>query len=697
MLQPVIPIWKQAPFIRLLIPLICGIVLQWYFPLSKTAIFTVTGFCVLLFLLFTGFRGYFLFRYKWVFGLSAMLTLLLLGVVITHKKNITHQQNWFGRWYNDSSFVIAVLKEPLIEKDKSFKAVADIYAVSDNNHVIRTAGRIIIYFRKDSSMVAPLDFGSTVIFRKRLQVIRNTGNPGAFDYQRYCLFQGITHQVYLREGEFTISAVQTGSAFSHGLQKSRKRILEILRRYIHGRREAGVAEALLIGYRDDIDRDMVQAYANTGVIHVIAISGMHLAMIYGLLVVLLKPLRRRQNTKWIAGLLILLVLWLFTLLSGAGPSILRSAVMFSFIVAGESMRKKVSVYHSLSASAFFLLCWNPFFLWDVGFQLSYAAVLSIVIFLRPVSNWFYSRYKIVNKIWKLISVTIAAQILTIPLSVYHFHQIPNLFLMSNLIIVPVSGFVLYGELLLVLLSVFPVAAALFGRFLSGLLHAMNEVVIYINGLPYTVSDQISFSLLQTTLLYFFIIFLCAWLMKPRKPLLLYAFATMFALMFYRLVDFAIRQNQTRIIVYNIPRYSAVDFIAGSSYYFTGDSLREADPFLHNFHLTPSRISHRVSPAPQLPHFYPNAPFFYFNRHRILLLDTIPHWTVPREPLNVDIIILSKNADFQISHLQQFFRCRQYVFDASSPAWKIRQWKNECDSLHLRRHFVGEEGAFVLDL
>src|SRR5690606_13173368 len=137
------------------------------------------------------------------------------------------------------------------------------------------------------------------------------------------------------------------------------------------------------------------------------------------------------------------------------PSILRSAVMFSFIVVGESMRRKISVYHTLSASAFFLLCWNPFFLWDVGFQLSYAAVLSIVIFLRPITRWFYFKYAFANHIWKLAAVTLAAQILTTPLSIYHFHQVPNLFLLSNLVIVPLSGFILYGEILLCLLCLFP--------------------------------------------------------------------------------------------------------------------------------------------------------------------------------------------------------------------------------------------------
>ena len=697
MLLPVVPIWKHAPFIRLLIPLMFGIVLQWYSPLSIKSMSIIAGITFLFFLLAQLFRGYFLYLHKWVYGIVLMIMIVLFGAAITHFKNITHRQNWFGHLYNNSTVVVAVLSEPLIEKNKSYKADATVYALLRNDSVIQTKGSIIVYFKKDSSLLSQLDHGSTIVFKKRLQTIQNSGNPGAFDYKRYCLFHGITHQVYLTENEFTVNPAHPLSVYTTQMQQSRNGLLEILKKYIPGKREAGVAEALLIGYRDDLDRDLVQSYANTGVIHVIAISGMHLAMIYGLLVVLLKPLQQNAKTKWIRGLIILSVLWLFTLLSGAGPSILRSAVMFSFIVVGESMRRKISVYHTLSASAFFLLCWNPFFLWDVGFQLSYAAVLSIVIFLRPITHWFYFKYTFANHVWKLVAVTLAAQILTTPLSIYHFHQVPNLFLLSNLVIVPLSGFILYGEILLCLLSLFPVVAVLAGKMLSVVLRMMNDFIIFVDGIPFAVSNNIFISILQTCLLYIFIVTVTIWLMKAKKKMLPYAVMALLAFSLCRMLDIGYKQKQHKLIVYNIPRHSAVDFISGRNYYFAGDEALATDPFLHNFHLNSSRLLFRMQAADSLKNMRTVSPFFYFNNKRILLLDTIPDLPHVAPPVDVDIIILSKNANVRISRLEQLFRCRQYVFDASSPAWKIRQWKNDCDSLHLRRHSVQEDGAFILDL
>lgn len=697
MLLPVVPVWKHAPFIRLLIPLMLGIMLQWYSPLSVKSIATIAGVTVLFFLVVQLFRGYFLYLHKWAYGIALMTLFLLFGAAITHTSNITHRQNWFGHLYNDSTVVVAVLSEPLIEKNRSYKANATVYALMRNNSMAKTRGSIIIYFEKDSNFLSRIDYGSTIVFKKKLQAIKNTGNPGAFDYRRYCLFQGITHQVFLAENEFTISTKRSRVAYTSWLQQSRKGLLKVLKEYIPGKREAGVAEALLIGYRDDLDRDLMQSYANTGVIHVIAISGMHLAMIYGLLIGLLKPLQRNAGAKWVRGAVILLMLWLFTLLSGAGPSILRSAVMFSFIVVGQSMRRKISVYHTLSASAFFLLCRNPFFLWDAGFQLSYAAVLSIIVFLRPVTRWFFFKYALASHIWKLIAVTLAAQVLTTPLSIYHFHQVPNLFLLSNLVIVPLSGIILYGEILLCLLSWFPVVASPCGKMLSGGLRMMNDFIAFINDMPFAVTSNISISAFQTCLLYGFVITVAIWLMKEKRQMLPYALMFLVTFALCRVPDLGHKQMQHKLIVYNIPRYSAVDFISGRNCYFAGDKALTTDPFLYHFHLAPARLLFRTQAADSLKCLKAVSSFFYFNNKRILLLDTAPALQAVARPIDVDIIILSRNANVRISRLQQLFRCRQYVFDASSPAWKIRQWKNDCDSLHLRRHSVQEDGAFVLDL
>jgi len=686
------PIWKEAPFIRLLAAFIPGILLQWYFPLPLIVIFTILAIFTTLLITLHFLKGYALFRYNWLRAVLIMLLTASLGMLLTHYNNITHQPGWFGHYYQSGTIVIASVKETPVEKNRSFKALADVYAVAGNGTFIKTEGDIIIYFQKDSSLLERIGFGKTILFSKTLQPVQKSGNPGAFDYKRYCLFQGVTHQVFLSGTDFTESSAQLQSAFHRWLHFCRHMALDALRKYITGRDEVAVAEALLIGYREDLDRDMVQQYSNTGVIHVIAISGMHLAMIYGLLIILLKPLDKKQLTRWIRGVVILAVLWSFTLLSGAGPSILRSAVMFSFIIAGESFTRQVSVYHTLAASAFFLLCSNPFFVWDVGFQLSYAAVLSIVIFLRPVTNWFYCRNKTAATIWKTAAVTISAQILTTPLSMYHFNQLPNLFLISNLLVVPLSGLILYGAILLCMLSGWPAVAQLLGDILLHLLRFMNGFISFINDLPFSVTGNIRIGYFQTLLLYGCITATAIWVIKKKGKMAAYALVFLLLFTIVRLADILYHYRQPRLVIYNVPQYAAVDFIHRGQYYFAGNSQVENDRFLRDFHLRPTRLLYRAGRNMTV-----ERPAVITWKHKNILFIGPGSGLPSPGSIQADVIILSGNIAIKMQQLAEIFGNTTVVFDSSCPAWKTRQWKNECDSLHLRPHSVSEDGAFVLKL
>ncbi|HET7898564.1 MAG TPA: ComEC/Rec2 family competence protein, partial [Flavisolibacter sp.] len=353
---------------------------------------------------------------------------------------------------------------------------------------------------------------------------------------------------------------------------------------ILGEKEQGFAEALLIGYKDDLDRNLVQAYSNTGVVHIIAISGLHLGLIYGLLLLLTTPLKRNRKLSWLRFLVIVASLWLFSILAGGGPSVLRSALMFSLMAFGEIAFRKTSIINSLAFSAFVLLCINPFWLWDVGFQLSYAAVLSIVLFFQPIYRWFDFQNKAVDFVWKLTAVTIAAQILTLPISIYHFHQMPLLFLVTNFIAVPLSSMILMGEILLCALFFLPVVAAWIGQVLSAMIAFLNHYIESLNNLPFSTWNFLSINLVQTVLLLLFALAFCYWLLEKRRPFAWIAFSSFGLFMLLRGWSFYTAYRQKQLIVYNVPKHPAIDIINGRSYYFLGDSLLLSDGFERNFHL-----------------------------------------------------------------------------------------------------------------
>jgi competence protein ComEC len=475
------------------------------------------------------------------------------------------------------------------------------------------------------------------------------------------------------------------------LLNTRNKVLSIFRERVPGETEVGVAEALLIGYRDDLDKDLVRSYSNTGVVHIIAISGLHLGMIYGLMLLILKPFHKHRWMRWGKPLLILFVLWGFSLLAGAAASILRSVVMFSFIVVGESLGRRTNIYNTLAASAFCLLVFNPYFFWDVGFQLSYTAVLSIVLFMRPVYQWFYFKNKLLNAVWQLNAITISAQVLTLPIILYYFHQFPNLFLFTNFIAVPLSGFILYAELLLLLVYKIPLLNMYTGKTISFLINLMNVVIEQTARLPFSVIDNIQLNLLQTVILYISIAYLACWLLQKKCSALLAGTGFLCAFFFIRGARLLNQSAQQKLVVYNIAKQKAIDIIDGNTYQFLGN-LSSDD---QSFQLQPARILYGVKAA-AVPAAFSGQ--LIAGEHRTVLIIDKPVTQVPGQPkIPVDIIILSGNPKLYINQLAAVFDCPQYVFDSSIPLWKIQYWKKDAENLHLRHHTISEQGAFEVDL
>lgn len=688
--------WKKVPFIRLLIAMITGILVQWHYQLTEITWWILLGVSLLAVIIF--FFVPFLNRYRFFYfpGFFSGFLFLSFGALLAFNKDIRNDRGWLGNFYKEKDGLIVTLDEPLVEKTKSYKANAKVNWLIKDGKAIPVKGTLVIYLKKDTSLNR-LKYGSQLLFTKPLQEIKNSGNPGGFDYKRYSLFQGITHQVFLRQEEFELLPGERQKPFRQFIYSSRQKVLNILRSNISGNKELGLAEALLIGYKNDLEQSLVQSYTNTGVVHIIAISGLHLGLIYWLLVQLFKPLQKRKKLKWLRPVLIITGLWLFSLLAGAQPSVLRSALMFTCIVAGEGLSRKSSTFNTLALSAFILLCINPYWLWDVGFQLSYAAVLSIIIFLRPVYNWLYIKNKVLDFIWKLNAVTIAAQILTVPLSIYHFHQFPNYFLLTNFLAVPLSSLILLGEIFLCAIAWVPALALLTGKILGWLIWLMNTWIERIESLRFSLWDGLQISILQAVLLIIFAAGISYWLMEKAKKGLITGLIAILCFVALRSFSFVQSGRQQKIIVYNVPQKRAIDFIDGRHYIFTGDSDLLANDFARNFHLKPTRIHYRVTPADTLKAYRQNENYIRYAGKNILLLDSSVNYQFANEKPVIDLLVISKNPRIYISKLAVGLNIKQIVFDGSAPAWKTTYWKKDCDSLHIPWHDVTTQGAFVMKL
>lgn len=685
---------KKIPFVRLLLFLIIGIVLEWYLLIDfSILLFTISGAAIILVaMLFMPLSSKFILR--WLQGFLILLIVAILGALLAYTKNISHKTDWYGNIYQPNDKLIVTIQEPLVIKTNSYKAQATVTAVYHNGKWKKTAGDILVYFRKSTS-IPGIQYGTQILVDKKLQPITNSGNPGAFDYNRYCLFHNITAQVFLKDQEYKMLPGKNISWLQQTLFNLRDATIHNLQQYIPGEKEQGVAEALLIGYREDLDKDLVQAYSNTGVVHIIAISGLHLGMIYGLMVWIFGVFKRFKIARIIKPFAILFVLWTFTLIAGAVPSIMRSAVMFSFIVFGEMIGKKSNIYNTLAASAFCMLVYDPYMLWDVGFLLSYAAVVSIITFMQPIYGLIYYKNKSLDKLWSLMSVTLSAQVLTIPIVVFYFHQFPNFFLITNFLVVPLSAFILYGEILLLLFAFFPPVANFIGNILHYMLEAMNAYIENINALPVAVWNNIQLNVAETWLLFGIFISLTIWLMYKSSKIFItvLAFGCVFSIALC--IDYIERNKQQKLIVYNITKHTAIDVLQGSHYSFTGDSDLAQNSFLRNFHLKPARVLLRTTKADKAV-LQPNKIMNVDGKQILLFTQAMPATHITTK-IPVDVLIISKNPPIYINELLQTFQPKEIVFDSSNPLWKIQLWKKDCEHLHLRFHDVPGDGAFVMDL
>lgn len=677
--------WKQAPFLRLLPGLVTGIFLQYYFPHSVSTELLVISFLVFCITLLRFLSAQQKYRFTILIGLSIYVILICMGSVITRINTITQNENWIG--YNNSPpFLIRLLETP-VEKNKLLKTTAAIEARLENKKWVHVKGRLLLYFSKEEKNKL-LKQGDLLLINQSLQPVDTYTNPGGFNYAAYLARNNIYHRLFLQVSQY--EKVNTGQV-SWRIQTTGI-VLSVLRKYIPGKQEQAIAEALLIGYTFDLEDELLAAYSRTGVIHVIAISGMHLGLVYGILLLLTNPLKRFRYTQWPRPLIILVSLWAFSILVGASASVLRAAVIFSFMITGEWLQRRNNTYNSLAASMFCLLCFNPFYLWDLGFQLSYAAVTGIMVFTKPIYRYCYIPYKAIRYCYQLLIVTCSAQVFTIPVVLYHFHQFPNLFMFTNLVVVPLSGLVLYACILLLILSPIHLIAYYFGELLHTILRLMNRFIMYAEQLPFAVTDHIQINPIQVLCYYLLILFFCKWIISKRPHYLLYLLTCVgVGLLTYSFRHIQARQKN-RLVIYHFPGKPVTEIFGAGKYISIAhqENLSATLKMRAATHTLLGGFGQKKVLAPV------ENSILSVNTLIVGWLNKKPLPKAGSRPIKVDVLILQNNPVVTLTYLEQVFKVSTYVWDSNNSLWKIRKWKKEADSLHLRHHSVPEQGAFVMD-
>ncbi|WP_374952000.1 ComEC/Rec2 family competence protein [Mucilaginibacter sp.] len=508
----------EIPVVILLLPFMAGIAggICFFNSTPLWSIWIAAGLLTIFTTLGIGYNKFEIYKHRWLGGLLLYPLLFsfgwLLAVYHNELKNPGHFANKPAQY-----IAVTITTEPKVNGDLVRFNALITYTIN-NGKADHATGAILLTIKDE--LAKKLFYGEQLLIPAKFNQVDPPFNPGEFNYKQYLADHNIHYQAFLFPKQYVILKAGHGNPVVAYALQLRQNMVKKLQTNMRDTNAIAVASTLILGYKADLSNDILQAYSKTGTVHILSVSGGHVAIIFLLLNWMLSFLNTYHRGRVIKAVVIISLIWAYSLLSGFSPAVCRATVMISLIITGKTYSRYINSLNILAASAFALLLYDPFFLADVGFQLSYLAVAGLIALQPVIYNRLHFKNSIADKLWMACSVSIAAQVITFPLSAYYFHQFPVYFLVSNLLIaIPVAAILYCGILLLLLPQVFPMSQWL-GYALERLILLMNKGLTYIESAPYASINKIWLTrweyiiLVAATILFFyFIYFKKAWLIK----------------------------------------------------------------------------------------------------------------------------------------------------------------------------------------
>ena len=697
--------WRELPFVRLLAAFIAGILLSIYFNKNNSLLLALPWVVLPILWLSQKIRGW--YKYRWLFGSLGYVFLFLLGYHVGYFHDDRNSQLYYGKYISENENVlIGAVNDAPIKKGKWVRLKLNIEGLGrDAGNIDERNGNLLLYVSRDSAS-EEIKYGDLLFFKNTPTEVGPPKNPHSFDFRKYLHFQNIHYQAFVRGGEWKILEHGHGNIFFSTAIALQERFLEILKKHLPSEKEFAVGSALILGYRDEIPEEVQTAYSQTGAMHVLAVSGLHVGIVFIILNFFLIKIKS-SSPAWRVSkvLIILLAIWAFALITGSSPSVTRAAVMFSFLNIGLAFRQYMSIYNTLASSAFFILLFNPYLIASVGFQLSYLAVFGIVYFQPKIARLWKVNNKIGNYMWQLACVSLAAQITTLPLTFYYFNQLPVYFWLTGLILVPLAGFELGAGIFLLLFEmVFPPLAIVFGKILYLLLWFGNWCVFMIQQLPAAVVEGIWISGAVSLLLYLMIANVMVAISSRKYKWLISGLCFLLAVGINYAFSEIKNQQGRQLTVYNIYKNTAIDFFDGNKVYSLTNKGIGKKPL--GFATEGHRYAMGMDELIEIKldsdtsfisgRFYFQNNFVQFYDIKMAIVDG-SHWLPENTRFKVDYILVRNSPKMVMDELASSFDFKKIIFDVSNKKWQLEKWKKQCGELGLEYYDIGEEGAFVLDL
>ncbi len=660
--------------------LILGILIGYYLNVSS---FYAIGLTLLLFfvLVISYFFSAKLFSKNYFFTVITFLLFVSIGNTSISIKNQINKSNHYSNYIDISNKILLVLEKKLKSNNYYDKYIFEVSQLND----IKTIGLVLVNVKQDTAITNSFNIGDTYYLKSKFKKISQPLNPYQFDYQKYLKKQRVYHQITIKDEELYF--IESKTSIFRYIEQFRVKIINSLTNNGFKNDELDIIKALVLGQRKEASKELIQNYAGAGAIHILAVSGLHIGILLYILTFAFKPIELLPKGKIIKIVLIIIVLWLYALLAGMSPSIIRAVTMFTAISIGEFSNKKTSTLHSLFISIFFLLLVNPMYLFSVGFQLSYLAVFSIVLFYPLFIEFFNPKFWLFKKIWQLFSVSLSAQLGIFPLSVYYFHQFPSLFFVSNIVVIPFLGIILALGILIITMAVFNILPFILAQFYNLIIHSMNLFIEFIAKQESFLFHNISFSIFKLITSYL-IIWSFYWFwknvkIKKLKFLLISIILFQFVLVFEKHQ----KQSSNDFIVFNQWSENLILSRNGinTTIYHNIDSINVNTNYV---------IKNYITEIGGLKMSYKSTKnIFKINDKTMLVVDSLNVYDIPK--LKVDYILLKNSPKINLNRLITIINPKLIISDASNYKYLKKIWRKNCIKRNIPYYDTSVDGAFVL--
>lgn len=669
--------------IKLTACLILGIVIGYHFEVSvfNSIVLTSVLLGVLAISFFIAKKQ---FRKTVWFGIAAFLSMTSIGVLTTSLHNQKHFSNHYLHYIStENSHLNTVtfrIREVLKPNRYYQKYVVDILKIEGQN----TSGKCLLSIPKDSLALA-LKIDAVFLAKTEFQNVYEPLNPHQFNYKNYLEKKYIYHQLTLNENELFEVNSNTTTLLGYA-DAIRSHINKKLKPFEFNPDELAIINALLLGQRQDISEAVYNSYANAGVIHILAVSGLHVGIILLIFNFVLKPLEQLKHGKLIKTVLLVALLWSFALIAGLSASVTRAVTMFSILAIAMNLKRPTNTYNTLAISMFVILLFKPLFIFDVGFQLSYLAVFAIVSIDPHLYKLWQPKYWLTDKLWHTLTITISAQFGILPLSLYYFHQFPGLFFVSNLIIVPGLGILLGLGIILILLAVLNILPPFFADFFGWIISLMNTVVDWVAQQESFLFQNIPFGIWHV--LAFYVLIMAAFKFFFRRHVANLKFVLIGILCIQAAFIYTEFNKPTNeLVVFHKSRHSLLGntttnkiFVAEDLDSISGLKINSiADYSVGNFIKTIETDSLR--------------PVYTLNGKILLVVDSLGVYNV--KGFKPDYVLLRQSPKINLNRLIDSIKPKQIIADGSNYKSYIEHWEQICKKRKLPFHFTGKNGAFTI--